>query len=200
MTLATLATAEGSAVGGEAPMELGARIVVNAAGLWAPALASATQGLAAQHVPQGHHAKGNYFSLRLRAVFAPDFPPVPEQAGLGAPHARSCRPGAPGPDVNGCRPARRCDTIHYRRPRAARASVRRDPPLLAGGATARCSRPTAACARSAGALRSAVADFRRAGPRGARHCRAGQPVRHRVAGLTACLAIADEVLGPQSPS
>jgi L-2-hydroxyglutarate oxidase LhgO len=39
-------------VGGDEPMTLAARIVVNAAGLHAPALARATSGLAARHVPR----------------------------------------------------------------------------------------------------------------------------------------------------
>jgi L-2-hydroxyglutarate oxidase LhgO len=70
-------------VGGDAPMRLAARVVVNAAGLWAPGLAAATQGLAPRHVPQGFHAKGNYFSLAGRAPFTRLIYPVPEQAGLG---------------------------------------------------------------------------------------------------------------------
>jgi len=70
-------------VGGEAPMRLAARFVVNSAGLWAPGLAAATQGLASQHVPTAFHAKGNYFSLSGRAPFTRLIYPVPEQAGLG---------------------------------------------------------------------------------------------------------------------
>lgn len=70
-------------IGGEAPSELAARIVVNAAGLWAPGLARRLDGLAPSHVPAAHHAKGNYFSLAGRAPFSRLIYPMPEQAGLG---------------------------------------------------------------------------------------------------------------------
>lgn len=70
-------------VGGEVPMALSARLVVNAAGLWAPALAAAMRGLPSRHVPQAFHAKGNYFSLAGPAPFSRLIYPVPEQAGLG---------------------------------------------------------------------------------------------------------------------
>jgi L-2-hydroxyglutarate oxidase LhgO len=63
--------------------ELHARLVVNAAGLHAPALAARTQGLAAQHVPQAHFAKGSYFTLAGRAPFSRLIYPVPEPGGLG---------------------------------------------------------------------------------------------------------------------
>lgn len=62
---------------------LGARTVVNAAGLQAPALAARFAGLAPQHVPQAHFAKGNYFTLAGRSPFSRLIYPVPEAAGLG---------------------------------------------------------------------------------------------------------------------
>ena len=70
-------------VGGELPMVLSARIVVNAAGLWAPGLAAVERGLPEVQRPQAFHAKGNYFSLAGRAPFGRLIYPVPEQAGLG---------------------------------------------------------------------------------------------------------------------
>jgi len=70
-------------VGGETPMEIGAGIVVNAAGLWAPGLAGRCAGLPARHVPSPHHAKGNYFSLAGRSPFGRLIYPMPEKAGLG---------------------------------------------------------------------------------------------------------------------
>jgi L-2-hydroxyglutarate oxidase LhgO len=70
-------------VGGEAPMQLAARLVVNAAGLWAPALAARMIGLPPACVPQAYFAKGNYFSLAGRAPFSHLVYPVPEQSGLG---------------------------------------------------------------------------------------------------------------------
>lgn len=63
--------------------ELLAQEVVNAAGLFAPQLASRMQGLPAQHVPQAYFAKGNYFTLSGRAPFSHLIYPVPEAAGLG---------------------------------------------------------------------------------------------------------------------
>ena len=62
---------------------LAARAVVNAAGLFAPALARRFAGLAAQHVPQEFFAKGNYFSLSAKAPFAHLIYPLPEPGGLG---------------------------------------------------------------------------------------------------------------------
>jgi L-2-hydroxyglutarate oxidase LhgO len=70
-------------VGGDEPMELGARIVVNAAGLWAPKLAAATEGLDAAHVPTAHFSKGCYFSLAGRAPFSRLVYPLPQDAWLG---------------------------------------------------------------------------------------------------------------------
>lgn len=63
--------------------ELLAHTVVNAAGLTAPNLARAFEGLAAHHVPQAYYAKGNYFTLSGRSPFSHLIYPVPEAAGLG---------------------------------------------------------------------------------------------------------------------
>jgi L-2-hydroxyglutarate oxidase LhgO len=63
--------------------QLLARSVINAAGLFAPALAQNFDGLAAQHVPRAYYAKGNYFTLSGRSPFARLIYPVPEAAGLG---------------------------------------------------------------------------------------------------------------------
>ncbi|MGX1198741.1 L-2-hydroxyglutarate oxidase LhgO [Parvibaculum sp. MBR-TMA-1.3b-4.2] len=70
-------------VGGDAPMRLRAREVVNAAGLQAPALARRIEGLDPAFVPEAHFAKGNYFALSGRAPFSRLVYPAPEQAGLG---------------------------------------------------------------------------------------------------------------------
>lgn len=69
--------------GGDAPMRLLARTVINAAGLAAPMLARHLGGLAQEHVPPAHFAKGSYFSLRGKAPFSHLVYPVPEAAGLG---------------------------------------------------------------------------------------------------------------------
>ncbi len=63
--------------------ELEASTVVNAAGLYAPALARRFAGLDAQFVPPDFYAKGNYFTLSGRSPFERLIYPVPEAAGLG---------------------------------------------------------------------------------------------------------------------
>jgi L-2-hydroxyglutarate oxidase LhgO len=63
--------------------ELHAKTLVNAAGLHAPSLAKAFDGLDARFVPQAHYAKGNYFTLSGRSPFSRLIYPVPEAAGLG---------------------------------------------------------------------------------------------------------------------
>ncbi len=62
---------------------LQARVLVNAAGLQAPALARQFKGLASRHVPSAWFCKGNYFSLASRAPFSHLIYPVPEANGLG---------------------------------------------------------------------------------------------------------------------
>lgn len=66
--------------GGEA-MTLGARLVVNAAGLWAQSIATRTEGL--ENVPPFYLAKGNYAGLAIKAPFSHLVYPVPEPGGLG---------------------------------------------------------------------------------------------------------------------
>ena len=60
-----------------------ARHVVNAAGLFAPELASRFEGLAKERVPTPYFAKGNYFSLGGAAPFSRLVYPVPVPGGLG---------------------------------------------------------------------------------------------------------------------
>jgi len=70
-------------VGGAEPTTLRARLVVNAAGLGAQAVASSIAGIPAARVPPLHYAKGNYFSLAGRSPFSRLVYPVPEPGGLG---------------------------------------------------------------------------------------------------------------------
>ncbi len=70
-------------VGGAEPTRLNARLVVNAAGLGAQAVARAIAGLPSTNVPPLHYAKGNYFSLVGKAPFSRLVYPVPEPGGLG---------------------------------------------------------------------------------------------------------------------
>jgi L-2-hydroxyglutarate oxidase LhgO len=71
------------AVGGDQPTEIEARFVVNCAGLGAQRLASKVEGLSGDTVPPLHLAKGNYFSLAGRAPFSRLVYPLPEPGGLG---------------------------------------------------------------------------------------------------------------------
>lgn len=70
-------------VGGDEPMRLKARMVVNAAGLSAPAIARRIQGLPASTIPAAYFCKGHYFSLQGRAPFSRLVYPVHTAAGLG---------------------------------------------------------------------------------------------------------------------
>jgi L-2-hydroxyglutarate oxidase LhgO len=69
--------------GGEAPMTLECDLLINAAGLDAPATARQIEGMPADKIPQAYLAKGNYFSCSARAPFSHLIYPVPEPGGLG---------------------------------------------------------------------------------------------------------------------
>ncbi|MBO1076796.1 NAD(P)/FAD-dependent oxidoreductase [Roseomonas marmotae] len=70
-------------VGGAEPMELRCALLVNAAGLHAPALAGRLEGMPAALVPPTFYAKGNYFTLAGRSPFTRLIYPVPVPGGLG---------------------------------------------------------------------------------------------------------------------
>jgi L-2-hydroxyglutarate oxidase LhgO len=70
-------------VGGMEPMTLHCRLVVNSAGLHAPAVAHMIEGMPAEHIPKAYFAKGNYFSLTGRSPFSRLIYPVPVPGGLG---------------------------------------------------------------------------------------------------------------------
>ena len=63
--------------------ELACKVLVNAAGLSAVAMAERMDGLDKSLLPQAHFAKGNYFTLAGKAPFSRLIYPVPEKAGLG---------------------------------------------------------------------------------------------------------------------
>jgi L-2-hydroxyglutarate oxidase LhgO len=65
------------------PLELTARRLVNAAGLEARSVALRLEGMAAEHVPAGFYAKGNYFMLSGASPFRHLVYPLPEPGGLG---------------------------------------------------------------------------------------------------------------------
>ncbi len=182
-------------VGGDSPQRLSAGIVVNAAGLWAPALAARTEGLPAACVPTAHYAKGSYFSLSGRAPFTRLIYPVPEQAGLGV-HLTLDLAGQArfGPDVEWIAPATP-DAIDYRvdpaRGDAFYAEVRRYWPDLADGAL----QPAYSGVRpKLGGKGTPAADFVVQGP--GEHGMPGLVNLFGIEspGLTSSLALADEVL------
>jgi len=70
-------------VGGEAPIALECRLLVNAAGLAASAVARGIAGMPIELIPPAYLAKGNYFSCSARAPFSRLIYPVPEPGGLG---------------------------------------------------------------------------------------------------------------------
>jgi L-2-hydroxyglutarate oxidase LhgO len=63
--------------------ELACKVLVNAAGLNAVAMARCMEGLDPTLLPHAHYAKGNYFTLAGKAPFSRLIYPVPEKAGLG---------------------------------------------------------------------------------------------------------------------
>ena len=94
--------------GGDAPMTLECRLLVNSAGLNAPAVARAIEGMPLELIPRAYLAKGNYFSCSKKAPFSHLIYPVPEPGGLGV-HLTLDMAGQArfGPDVEWV------DTIDY---------------------------------------------------------------------------------------
>ncbi len=70
-------------VGGDDPMTLRCRLLVNSAGLHAPGLAARIAGMPSDRVPAAYYAKGNYFTLSGRSPFSRLIYPVPVPGGLG---------------------------------------------------------------------------------------------------------------------
>lgn len=83
--LSACVTADGFllSVGGESPMTLSCRRLINAAGLHAPALARRIEGLSPDTVPLDYMCKGSYFSLAKRVPFSHLIYPAPDADGLG---------------------------------------------------------------------------------------------------------------------
>jgi L-2-hydroxyglutarate oxidase LhgO len=120
-------------VGGRDPVEIEAKLVVNAAGLNAWAVSESILGLDRTMVPERHYAKGCYFSLAGRAPAGRLIYPVPEPGGLGV-HLTLDMAGQArfGPDVEWV------EAIDYdvdtRRADKFYAAIRRYWPDLADGA------------------------------------------------------------------
>ena len=70
-------------VGGEDPVEIRAKALVNSAGLRAPSIARLIEGFPPERIPPELYAKGNYYSLAGRSPFSRLIYPVPEPGGLG---------------------------------------------------------------------------------------------------------------------
>lgn len=70
-------------VGGEAPITIASRLLVNAAGLAATSVARSIDGMPIECIPPAYFAKGSYFSCAVRAPFSHLIYPVPEPGGLG---------------------------------------------------------------------------------------------------------------------
>ena len=77
-----------------------AKLVINAGGLHAPAVAQSIEGMPKNLIPKAYFAKGNYFALKGRSPFRHLVYPMPEAAGIGI-HATLDVGGAVrfGPDV-----------------------------------------------------------------------------------------------------
>ena len=120
-------------VGGNDPMSLRCRLLVNAAGLSAPTLAGRITGMPPDHIPRAYYAKGSYFTLAGAAPFSRLIYPVPVAGGLGV-HLTLDMGGQArfGPDVEW---VSEIDyTVDARRATDFYAAVRRYWPALRDGA------------------------------------------------------------------
>jgi len=70
-------------IGGADGMQIQTRLLINCAGMSAPAIAQKIEGLAPEHIPKAYFAKGNYFSLSGKSPFTHLIYPIPEPGGLG---------------------------------------------------------------------------------------------------------------------
>ncbi len=70
-------------VGGTQPMEIRARWLINAAGLQATAIAAKLAGIPANTIPRLKLAKCNYYALSVASPFSHLIYPVPVKGGLG---------------------------------------------------------------------------------------------------------------------
>jgi len=71
------------AIGGDEPTAIRCRCLVNAAGLYAPALARTVDGVPRETIPPAYFCRGVYFSLTGPAPFRRLVYPVPPPGGLG---------------------------------------------------------------------------------------------------------------------
>jgi L-2-hydroxyglutarate oxidase LhgO len=177
-------------VGGDAPLNLECRLLINAGGLAATTIARSIDGIPIERIPPAYLAKGNYFSCSARSPFSRLIYPVPEPGGLGV-HLTLDLAGQArfGPDVEWI------DSIDYTvdPARADRfyPAIRRYWPSLPDGALM----PSYAGIRPKIVPPAvAVQDFNIQGPRD--HGVSGLVNLFGIEspGLTSCLAIADHVV------
>jgi L-2-hydroxyglutarate oxidase LhgO len=181
--------------GGSEPFELRCRWLINAAGLGAQAVAQAMAGFPAAAVPAQHLAKGHYFALAGRSPFSRLIYPMPVDGGLGI-HLTLDLAGQArfGPDVEWLPAGSSEASIDYavdaRRAAAFEADVRRYWPALRAGALVPAYTGVRPKLSGPG---QAPADFMISGPR--QHGVPGvvQLFGVESPGLTACLAIAEQV-------
>lgn len=178
-------------VGGQAPCELWARRVVNAAGLGAVPLATHWEGLSGTAVPRLWLARGVYFSYAGRHPFRSLVYPVPEPGGLGV-HLTLDLAGQArfGPDVEWIE---RVDfSVDADRARVFADSIRRWWPALDAS---RLQPAYAGIRPKLTGPDGEFADFRIVGERQHGVPRLVHLFGIESPGLTASLAIADEVAG-----
>ena len=178
------------AIGGLDPVEIEARLVVNAAGLDAWTISGGMAGLDRKTMPERHYAKGCYFSLTGRAPAERLVYPVPEPGGLGV-HLTLDLAGQArfGPDVEWV------ETIGYdvdpRRADTFYGAIRRYWPHLPDGAL----QPAYSGVRPkvAGPGGGGAGDFVIQGPETTGHPAYAALYGIESPGLTASMAIAERV-------
>jgi len=177
-------------VGGDEPTTIRCRILVNAAGLYAPLLAREIEGIPRDTIPPAYFCRGCYFTLSGKTPFRRLIYPVPVPGGLGvhitldlAGQARFGPDVEWIPDVDYAVDPRRCDSFY--------AAVRRYWPGLKDGAL----QPGYAGIRpKISGPNDPAADFCVQGP--AEHGISGLVNLYGIEspGLTASLPLADEAL------
>ena len=70
-------------IGGADAMHIQTKLLINCAGMSAPALAQRIELLPKDQIPKAYFAKGNYFSLSGKSPFKHLIYPIPEPGGLG---------------------------------------------------------------------------------------------------------------------
>ncbi|MCH7342332.1 NAD(P)/FAD-dependent oxidoreductase [Pelomonas sp. CA6] len=178
---------------GSGAMRLGCATLVNAAGLWAPRVARAIEGL--RDLPEARYSKGSYFSLQGRSPFSRLIYPLPQDAWLGV-HLTLDLGGQTrfGPDAQWLDAAASPAALDYQvdpaRAQAFYADVRRYWPALPDGALTPAYSGVRPKIHGPG---EPAPDFRVDGP--AQHGIAGLANLMGIEspGLTSALAIAQEV-------